>query len=108
MRMMAQPHPKMLQKMYVFFLWLINRKKTHGYGLIKLLKEGGFSHAEPSRLYPLLNNMLNEKLISQSKESQGKRIRKVYVLTAKGKKKLKDGGKVFPPLLKEFLKEMIK
>ena len=101
-------HPKILERMYLFILWLIGKKETHGYGLIKKLKEGGIASARASRLYPLLNSMLNEGLISQSEERVGKRIKKVYMLTSKGRNALKNGKKLFSGLVKEFLGEMIK
>ncbi|MBS3068395.1 PadR family transcriptional regulator [Candidatus Micrarchaeota archaeon] len=96
-----------LKKMYLFILWLISKRELHGYGMIKLLNKEGMKHATASRLYPLLNIMYKENLIFQKEKKQGKRVRKIYALTAKGKKKLSDGKKMFPPLMREFLKEMI-
>ena len=95
-----------LKRMQLFALWLINREKTHGYGLIKLLRKEGMQ-ASPNRLYPLLNLMMKQGLISQKKEAQGKRVRKIYALTPKGKKFLSHGKTQFSGLISEFLKEMI-
>ena len=100
-------HPEMLKRMHLFILWLINKKKVHGYGLIKLLKKEGMQ-ARASRLYPLLSTMLDDGFISQKEEKQGKRIRKIYALTAKGKNQLNHGKMFFSGLIAEFLKEMIK
>ena len=96
-----------LQKMHLFILWLISKRKMHGYEMIRLLKKEGMKSATPSRLYPLLNQMLREKLISQKYEKVGKRIRKIYALDSKGKDRLKKGRELFSGLMKEFLKEMI-
>lgn len=101
-------NPEILKKLYLFILWLISKKKTHGYGLIKVLQGCGFRSSKASRLYPLLNTMLKEGLISQEEEAHGKRIRKIYALTATGRKKLEAGKKrFFSGLIREFLREMI-
>ncbi len=97
----------LLQKMHLFLLWLINKKQLHGYEMIKLLKKEGMKSASASRLYPLLNSMHEQKLILQKEKKQGARIRKVYALTQKGRKRLQEGKKLFTGLMKEFLKEMI-
>ncbi|MDO8553427.1 MAG: PadR family transcriptional regulator [Candidatus Micrarchaeota archaeon] len=101
------PHPKMLQKATLFMLWLINKKEMHGYEIIKTLKKEGGPHPGANRIYPLLNLMLEQKLILQKEKKNGQRIRKIYVLTNNGKEMLKNGKKVFTGLIKEFLKDMI-
>ena len=100
-------HPKVLEKLSLFMLWLISKNKTHGYELIKLANDGKFSSAKASKVYPLLNEMLEEGLISQTEKNEGKRIRKVYAITETGRRKIKDGKKLFSGALKEFLREMI-
>ena len=100
-------HGMMRRRMYLFILWLISKKRTHGYGLIKELKKGGFASASSGRLYPLLNMMLKDGLISLKEEKQGERVKKVYTLTAKGWNMLKEGKKMFKGIMVEFLKEMI-
>ena len=97
----------MRKRMYLFILWLISKKQTHGYGLIKELRDGGFAAASAARLYPLLNMMLKDGLISQREEKQGRRVKKVYMLTAKGFATLKEGKKMFKGIMVKFLKEMI-
>ncbi len=96
-----------LQKMYLFILWLISKKELHGYEMIKMLRKEGMKTANASRLYPLLNKMHNEGLIFQKEKRQGKRVRKIYALTAEGRKKLQEGKKMFPRIIRQFLKEMI-
>jgi len=46
-------------------------------------------------------------LISQKEKKDGKRVRKIYVITHKGKTMLLQGKKMFTGLIKEFLKDMI-
>ena len=106
-KLMKSVHPKMLHKMYLFMLWLINRKEMHGYEIVKTLKKEGTPHPGANRIYPLLNMMLGEGLISQKEKKDGKRVRKIYVITHKGKTMLLQGKKMFTGLIKEFLKDMI-
>ncbi len=96
-----------VQKMNLFMLWLIDKKELHGYELMKLLQKEGMRGVSPSRCYPILNSLHQERLITQKEKKQGKRIRKVYALTAKGKKRLGEGKKMFRGVVREFLKEMI-
>ncbi|HLD60158.1 MAG TPA: helix-turn-helix transcriptional regulator [Candidatus Bilamarchaeaceae archaeon] len=98
---------EMFKRMSLFVLWLISKRKVHGYELIKWLQSEGIP-ASASRLYPLLNQMLAEDLISQKEEKDGRRIKKIYRLTSKGKNKLKNGKNLFSGLFGEFLKEMIR
>lgn len=102
-------HPRMLQKLHLFMLWLINKKEIHGYELITLLKKGGLDFFGPSRIYPLLGDMLKAGLISQKEKKQGNRIRKIYVLTKKGRGALHEGKKLFKVdgIVHQFLREMI-
>lgn len=99
----------MLQKLHLFMLWMINKKEIHGYEIMATLRNGGLDFFGPSRIYPLLGDMLKAGLISQKEKKQGKRIRKMYVLTKKGRMALEQGKKLFRAkgLIREFLKEML-
>jgi len=101
-------HPLIAKKVYLFLLWLIKRKEMHGYEIIKVLKNDGMHLMCPSRLYPLLNSMLQEGLILQKEKRQGRRIKKVYMLTKKGERELAEGKDAFRGLVREFLEEMLK
>ena len=80
-------HQTMMKKMAVtFLLWMINKKPTTGYALIKQLEiehPGGMAKA--SRMYPLLIDMEDEGLIKAKILKTGKRESKEYSITAKGK-----------------------
>jgi DNA-binding PadR family transcriptional regulator len=81
----------------------------HGYEIIKTLKDGGFSMATPARIYPLLSGLKHRKFISLIEEKQGKRIRKVYALTALGKTHLRTSKeRYFTGVIAEFMKDMLK
>ncbi len=101
--------PEHLNRIYLFLMWLIIRKKkTHGYALLQTLKESGFKSARASMLYPLLNQMLKQGLLSQKTETRGKRVRKLYSPAPKGRKLLLDGRRMFSGLFGEFVREMVK
>jgi DNA-binding PadR family transcriptional regulator len=107
MREMAGAHPEMMRKACLFVLWLIKRKEMHGYEIIKLLRREGHPPLGPNRLYPMLNEMMDEGLIRQKELRDGKRVRKAYVITAAGRKLLLLEKKAFGGLVGEFLKEML-
>ncbi|MFA6213832.1 MAG: PadR family transcriptional regulator [Candidatus Micrarchaeia archaeon] len=99
-------HPEMKGGNCVFLLWLIGRQEAHGYQIIKLLKEEGM-HVGANRLYPVLRNMLRDGVISQKEMRDGKRVRKVYVITPKGRKALKESKRLFQGIAGEFAREML-
>ena len=99
---------KHMDRIFVFMLWLINKHPMHGYEIIQVLKQNSFPMATASRIYPLLMVMSLKGLITQKEKKQGKRVRKVYSLTIKGKQFLVKGKKLyFPKLVVDFLREMI-
>jgi DNA-binding PadR family transcriptional regulator len=90
----------------IFLLWLINRQKIHGYGIIKALHDSGIKIG-PSRLYPFLNAMLEEGLIAQKEMRTGRRVRKIYVITSKGRKMLEKNRLIFKGIVREFVIYML-
>jgi len=90
----------------IFLLWLIRRHEVHGYQKIKLLKDEGI-RVGASRLYPVLNAMLKDGVISQRERRIGLRVRKVYVITPKGRKVLREGKRFFRGIVGEFTREML-
>lgn len=62
-------------------LWLLQRP-THGYELIKKLNDIKTTKIGPSVLYPVLGKLEKMKLIESKKSER----RKVYKLTANGRK----------------------
>lgn len=106
MNRMKCVHPDMMHKAYLFLLWLISKKGMHGYEIIKLLEKENIRAMGPNRLYPMLNHMLSEGMISQKEKKTGKRVRKIYIATANGKRMLKEGKQMFKGLLGQFVREM--
>jgi len=100
-------HPDMMKKAYLFVLWMIKRKEMHGYEIIKQLEHEGHPPLGLNRIYPMLNHMLEEGLISQKERKTGKRVRKIYVITPMGRKMLLEEKKTFKGLVGEFLREML-
>lgn len=106
MERMSHIHPAMKKRLCLFLLWLVSKKEMHGYQMIKLLQKEGMKTG-PNRLYPVLNAMLSEGLLSQKEKREGGRVRKAYVITAKGKKELVAGRKLFTGLVGKFIREML-
>ena len=99
-------HPGFSGGNCIFLLWLIRKHEVHGYQIIKILKNEGMQIGA-NRLYPVLKNMLKDGVISQKEKRDGKRVRKVYIITLKGRNALKDGKKLFRGIVGEFTREML-
>ncbi len=99
------------QKFSVFLLWMISRKEQHGYEIIKTIKEDPvMPNFAASKIYPILKELSKKGLISQKKVMQGKRVRKVYYITANGKEILKKakGHIRKSPLMMAYVEDMCK
>ena len=99
-------HPGFSGGNCIFLLWLIKRHEVHGYQIIKILNEEGI-RIGASRLYPVLNGMLKDGVISQKEKRDGLRVRKAYVITLKGRKVLNEGKRLFRGIAGEFTQEML-
>ncbi len=66
--------------------WLINELERHGHKI------------SPGTLYPWLNKLLEEGVLSQNKQITNGKIRKYYKITPKGINQLKE--------LKKYLQEL--
>lgn len=71
-------------------LLALEKAPSHGYNLMQTIKEGTYGVWNPkaSSLYPHLSSLTEKGLIEFTTEFEGKRERKVYEITAKGKKTL--------------------
>jgi len=101
---------KMAGMMSVFLLWLISRKPTHGYEIIRLLRsEHGAMKIGPAHVYPILAEMSRRGLIRVKRVASGKRIKKLYSVTPLGRKKLAEVRKAHfgDGLRAQFLREML-
>lgn len=68
-------------------LWAISQSPAHGYAVLKSLNSKKGRKITNGTLYPILAKFLKKGLIGV--KSKGKREKKVYSITAKGKKELK-------------------
>ncbi|MCX8198041.1 MAG: PadR family transcriptional regulator [Candidatus Micrarchaeota archaeon] len=100
-------HPDMMRKAYLFILWLIKKRETYGYQIIKTLKQEGHPAVGLNRIYPMLSKMRREGLVKEKSRRRGKRICKIYSITKKGKETLEKEKKLFGGLVGEFLREML-
>ncbi len=95
----------------MFLLWLLSKKERHGYDIIKLIKsDRQIPSVAVSRMYPLLKDLAKQGLIAQRKVMHGKRARKVYRLTQKGKLALEMMRQYIKksPLMIEFMEDMLR
>lgn len=93
-----------------FLLWMIFQGETHGYDLIKRINaDPGMPRLTASRIYPILKELTQEKMISQKKQKDGKRVRKVYRITPKGLDILKCVKKHLnsSPLRRQYLLDLL-
>lgn len=71
----------------ILILWLINKRKMHGYEIMTELNNSNpYENKMPSasKIYPVLHDLENNGLIEGSWGNQGKRKVKYYVITEKG------------------------
>jgi len=66
-------------------LTLINKQPTWGYKIKKQIEATSGLKIRHGALYPLLKKLESRGLITSQKQQQGKRTRKIYRLTEKGK-----------------------
>jgi DNA-binding PadR family transcriptional regulator len=72
-------------------LLALEKGPSHGYSLMQIIKDDTYGVWNPtaSSLYPHLSSLTDKGLIEFTSEMEGKRERKVYNITQKGKKTLK-------------------
>ncbi|MFA5049936.1 MAG: PadR family transcriptional regulator [Candidatus Micrarchaeia archaeon] len=72
----------------ILLLWKISRKKSYGYEIMdEINKKCGFIvKLTPSKIYPALNKMEKNGILISKKIKQGKRVRKEYSISSKGKR----------------------
>ncbi|MEW6035784.1 MAG: PadR family transcriptional regulator [Candidatus Micrarchaeota archaeon] len=93
-----------------FMLWLISKGPIHGYEILKRIEgERGMRMLAPSQIYPVLKNLTRMGLVTAERKMHGRRVRKVYHITGKGKEALREARRcVFQSSLKrQFLREMV-
>jgi len=72
-------------------LLALEKAPSHGYNLMQVISNDTYGVWQPSAssLYPHLSSLTEKELIKFTTETDGKRERKVYEITQKGKKTLK-------------------
>jgi DNA-binding PadR family transcriptional regulator len=72
-------------------LLALEKAPSHGYSLMQIIKDDTYGVWNPtaSSLYPHLSSLTEKGLIEFTTEMEGKRERKVYNITQKGKRTLK-------------------
>lgn len=73
-------------------LLALEKGPSHGYNLMQVITDGTYGEWNPtaSSLYPHLASLTEKGLIKYNTEADGKRERKVYEITEKGKETLKE------------------
>jgi len=72
-----------LTKLYVLFI--LFKGPAHGYDIMKEFKAATGKVLSPGQIYPLLVAMQRKGFVEVSVKVEGKRQRKIYSLTDKGK-----------------------
>ena len=85
-------------------LWLINKDKYCGYGIMKKLSSKNKKLTQGT-LYPLLKKFENSNFLTMKKE--GDRGKKYYALTQKGRKILDYSCERFCKFYREIFKEYV-
>ncbi len=92
-----------------FILWLISKEPVHGYELIKKIKgDKGVRVANASQIYPILKELTQKGMITQKRALQGRRVRKIYHVTGKGREMFREASRCLreSPLKREFMREL--
>ncbi len=101
---------QMTGMMSAFLLWLISKKPTHGYEIIRLLRrEHDSVKIGPAHVYPVLAELSRRNLIKVERVASGKRIKKLYSVSQLGRKMLLKMKKAHfrNGLRAQFLREML-
>ncbi|MEM3422506.1 MAG: PadR family transcriptional regulator [Candidatus Bilamarchaeaceae archaeon] len=95
----------------LFILWLLSKKEMNGYEIIKTLAKETMVKASPrpAMIYPMLNNLCKKGLLACEARKEGRRLKKYYKTTEKGKIYLGIAKEEYNkcPLLRKFVNEMI-
>lgn len=99
------------KKAVVFLLWLLSKKEMHGYDIIKALESEPMLRIspKPAMVYPVLNGLCRKKLLCCRLLKEGKREKKIYRTTKKGREYVKMARKEYEKsgLLRQFIREMV-
>jgi len=85
-------------------LFLLSKKAMHGYELMQLLGMKRKKKVTAGTLYPILQKFKKNGLI-KLKSKKGKREKKTYAISLKGRKELKKAGNELVGFLNELFTE---
>ena len=88
-------------------LWILNKKPSCGYEIVKEIKRLTNHKLPTSVVYPILYGLEEDKFIKSSWKKRGKRYAKYYFLTKRGENLLSHVRELFRRPLKEVIKELI-
>jgi PadR family transcriptional regulator, regulatory protein PadR len=76
-------------------------KEAHGYGLVKRIEEisEGLCRPTESTVYPALDQLFRGGYVLIDKVSAGKKVRKVYTLTDKGRAAFRAAAKAYGEII---------
>ncbi len=69
----------------LYVLLILSRGPAHGYDIMKEFKSATGKTLSPGQIYPLFAAMQRKGFVEMSIKIEGKRQRKIYALTDKGK-----------------------
>jgi DNA-binding PadR family transcriptional regulator len=90
-------------------LWQLKNKPTHGYKLVEqMCPHSDLKNSQHSRIYPVLYSLEKQGLIISRLKYIGKRKRKEYYTSSKGKKHLEKFKRSLTDETVQFLKYLCK
>ena len=98
------------KSLIMIILWLLSKEKLHGYKIIDIIqKECHLNKTGASEIYPILKKLEKDGFIDSEKEKQGKRVKKVYSISKKGREMIAFSKRMFckSRLIRKFFKEMM-
>jgi len=97
---------KSLKELYI--LWLINKRDVYGYELSNKISNALNINGTLSLIYPILHKLEKNGYIKSNWQHKGRKPRKYYSITEKGRMLLERIKGELNPNLKEFLTDLSK
>ena len=102
---MLESNTSSLSLLETRILWVISKKPSHGYAILKELNLGRKKKTTNGTLYPIMQKLLKQKMISMKKT--GTREKKIYSISEKGKKELKEACLEFCQVFSEIFNSFV-
>lgn len=88
-------------------LWILNKKPSCGYEIVKEIKRLTNHKLPTSVVYPILYGLEEDKFIKGNWKKRGRRYAKYYSLTERGRNLLNSVRELFRRPLKDVITELI-